>query len=113
MFYHPVNFKDDFENYISSWLRICEEIRKRAETSLKLFDMIFCLTEISAAPVVDVELVAALPDLAEGEDVEGGEEEEGDQVEPHQGDGGGDKTVSLVHPGSDCSSPSQRKSQYL
>ena len=61
MFYHPVNFKDDFENYISSWLRICEEIRKRAETSLKLFDMIFCLTEISAASVVHLEFVAALP----------------------------------------------------
>ena len=61
MFYHPAKFKDDFENYISSWLCICEEIRKRAETSLKLFDMIFCLTEISATPIVHLELVTTLP----------------------------------------------------
>ena len=60
--------------------------------------LFLCLTKISAAPVVDLELVAALPYFAEGESVEGGEEEKGHQVEDQQGDGGGDQAVGLVHP---------------
>ena len=56
------------------------------------------LTQISATPVGDVKLVAALPDFAESESVEGGQEQEGHQVENHQRDGGGDQAVGLVHP---------------
>ena len=44
-------------------------------------------TEISAAPVGDLELVTALLDLDEGESVEEGEEKERDEVEDKEGEG--------------------------
>ena len=49
---------------------------------------------VSLASVADMELVAALLDVEEGEGVEEGEEDQGQQVEEHQGHGGGDLQYS-------------------
>ena len=54
--------------------------------------------EVSAPPVGDLELVATPLDVDEGESVENGEEEEGQEVKEEEVEEGGEETVRLVDP---------------
>ena len=76
--------------------RCLKSLKKNKHGIIK--EYVRSVTEISAAAVVNLELVAALPDPTEGESVEAGQEDQGHQVEDHQGDGGRDQAVGGVHP---------------